>query len=165
MNRLEKSLNHLEEILLAAGISTASVILFANVVLRYCFNSGWEWAEEAARYTILWIVFIGGSVCARKGMHLTVDAVAVRLPEKKQRLLRMLVDACCVVFCMFLVVYGAELVELAYETDQRTPGLDMPIWYVYFAIPAGGALMAARFAQDVYRAFKRIQAERTAEAS
>ncbi len=165
MQHLEKLLNHLEEIIVACGISAASVILFVNVVLRYVFNSGWEWAEEVARYSIVWIVFLGGSICARKGMHLSVDAVAVRLSEEKQRILRIVVNILCVAFCVFLVIYGLEMVELARETDQLTPGLEMPIFYVYLAIPTGGALMAVRFAQDLYRAFRHIHAERTAEAS
>jgi len=165
MNHLEKLINHLEEALLALGISLAAIILFANVVLRYFFNSGWEWAEEAARYSIVWIVFVGGSVCARKGMHLSVDAAVACFSEATQRVMRMLVDALCVGFCIFLVVYGTELVTLAYETEQLTPGLEMPICYVYLAIPTGGALMTVRFAQDLYRAFRHVQADRTAQAS
>ena len=165
MNYLEKFVNHLEEALLAFGISLASIILFVNVVLRYCFNSGWEWAEESVRYLIFWIVFLGGSVCARKGMHLSVDAVAVRISEEKQRLLRMSVNVICIMFCMFLVIYGIELLELAHMTGQVTPGLEMPILYVYLAIPLGGGLMAARFAQDFYRAFKRAQTVKATETS
>ena len=165
MNHLEKFINHLEEALLAFGISLAAVVLFANVMLRYFFNSGWEWAEEVARYSIVWIVFVGGSVCARKGMHLSVDAVTVRFSEKTQRIMRVLVNVLCFVFSVFLVVYGFELVTLAHETEQLTPGLEMPIFYVYLAIPTGGALMAVRFAQDIYRALRHLQAERTAQAS
>ncbi len=165
MNQVLRLLDHAEEALVAFGISMASVILFVNVILRYFFNSGWEWAEEFARYSIVWIVFLGGSICARKGMHLTVDAVAVRLPEGKQRILRMLVNAVCIAFCIFLVVYGIEMVELARDTDQLTPGLEMPIFYVYLAIPAGGALMAVRFAQELFRAARHMAASRTAEAS
>ena len=165
MNHLEKFLNHLEEALLALGIGVASIILFLNVMLRYFFNSGWEWAEEVARYSIVWIVFLGGSACVRKGMHLNVDAVIIRFSEETRRTIHILVTLVCIAFSIFLVVYGIELVELAYETDQRTPGLNMPIHYVYLAIPTGGALMTLRFVQDLYRTFTRTQRERTAEAS
>ena len=164
MNHLENCLNHLEEALVACGISLAAVVLFVNVVLRYVFNSGWEWAEEVARYAIVWIVFLGGGICVRKGMHLSVDAAVVRLSESKQRLFRLLVGFVCIAFCIFLVVYGIEMVKLAYETDQLTPGLEMPICYVYLAIPTGGALMAVRFAQDLYRNLRHEQTEHVVEA-
>ncbi len=164
MKLLDAALQQVEEFLVASGLAFASAILFINVVLRYFFNSGWEWAEEAARYAIVWIVFLGGSICARKGMHLAVDALAVRLPAERQRLLAMLVNLLCVAFCVFLVAAGLDMVELARDTDQITPGLGMPIYYVYLAIPTGGALMAIRFAQDLYRVFLRRPAKRVTEA-
>ncbi len=50
-------------------------ILFANVVLRF-FGISLEWAEEVARYGIIWVTFIGGSICIYKGGHIRVDAIA-----------------------------------------------------------------------------------------
>lgn len=164
MKIVDYIVRNVEEIIVAAGMSVASVVLFINVVLRFGFNSGWEWAEEVARYSIVWIVFIGGSICARKGMHLAVDAVAVRLSEANQRILRMVVDVVCVLFCVYLTLYGWDMVQLARETEQITAALEIPIYWVYLAIPVGGVLMGIRFAQDFYLAAKGEQGERVTEA-
>jgi C4-dicarboxylate transporter DctQ subunit len=165
MNAVDNVLSRIEECIVAVGISSASVVLFVNVVLRYVFNSGWEWAEEVARYTIVWLVFLGGSICARKGMHLAVDALTVRMKPGGQRAVRIVVDAVCIVFCAFLVVCGKDLVDLARETEQLTAALEIPIYWVYLAIPTGGALMAVRFAQDLVKAVKGIEADHVKEAS
>ncbi|MDR1534461.1 MAG: TRAP transporter small permease [Planctomycetota bacterium] len=165
MKFVDSIIRNMEEAFIAAGISAASVVLFLNVVLRFGFNSGWEWAEEAARYTIVWIVFVGSGICARKGMHLAVDAVAIRLGKANRRILRMFVDAACVLFSVYLVLYGYEMVNLARETEQVTAGMDIPIFWVYLAIPVGGALMAIRFSQDFLLAYKREEGERAFEAS
>ena len=165
MNTVDKILSHIEDFIVAVGISSASVILFVNVVLRYVFNSGWEWAEEVARYTIVWLVFLGGSVCARKGMHLAVDAVTVRMKPQGQRTIRIIVDTLCIIFCLFLLFAGKELVDLAYETEQVTAALEFPIYWVYLAIPTSGALMAIRFTQDLIKAIKHIESEHAIEAS
>lgn len=164
MKVLDYIVRNIEEIIVATGMAMASVVLFINVVLRFGFNSGWEWAEEVARYSIVWIVFIGGSICARKGMHLAVDAMAIRLSQASQQYLRMFVNVLCLLFCIYLVIYGYGMVELARETEQITAALELPIFYVYLAIPVGGALMAIRFAQDFYLALKGEQGERVAEA-
>lgn len=164
MKYVDYIVRNIEEVVVAVGMSVASVVLFLNVVLRFGFNSGWEWAEEVARYTIVWIVFIGGSICARKGMHLAVDAVAIRLKEANQRILRMFVDVVCFLFSIYLVLYGYEMVDLARETEQLTAALEIPIYWVYLAIPVGGALMSVRFAQDFFLACKGEQGERVAEA-
>lgn len=164
MKFVDTILKRFEESLLAFGIAAASIVLFVNVVLRYFFNSGWTWAEELTRYTIVWIVFIGSSVCARKGMHLAVDALAIRFSESGQRLLRMFVNVVCVLFCIYLIIYGYETVLLAYEMEQITAALEMPMYYVYLAIPVGGFLMAIRFTQDFFLAVKGEAGERVTEA-
>lgn len=164
MKVLDYIVRNIEEIIVATGMAVASVVLFINVVLRFGFNSGWEWAEEVARYSIVWIVFVGGSICARKGMHLAVDAMALRLSQTGQQYLRMFVNVLCILFCIYLVIYGYGMAELARETEQITAALEIPIFYVYLAIPVGGALMAIRFVQDFYLALKGEQRERVAEA-
>lgn len=164
MKFVDTLLKRFEEGLVATGIAAASLVLFINVVLRYFFNSGWTWAEEFTRYTIVWIVFIGSSICARKGMHLAVDALAIRFSESGQRLLRMFVNVVCVFFCVYLIIYGYETVLLAYEMEQITAALEMPMYYVYLAIPVGGFLMAIRFTQDFILAVKGEAGERVTEA-
>lgn len=164
MKYIDSVLRRFEEGFVAASIAAASVVPFINVVLRYFFNSGWTWAEEFTRYSIVWIVFIGGSICARKGMHLAVDALAIHFSESRQRSLRMFVNAVCVLFCVYLIVYGYEAVLLAYETEQITAALEMPMYYVYLAIPVGGFLMAIRFIQDFFLALKGKTGERVTEA-
>ena len=164
MKALDYLVRHIEEALVALGMAVASVVLFINVVLRFGFNSGWEWAEEVARYSIVWIVFIGGSICARKGMHLAVDAVAIRISAAGQRLLRMGVNVVCFLFCIYLALYGWDMVQLARETGQITAALEIPIYWVYLAIPVGGVLMGFRFAQDFLFALRGEQGERVTEA-
>jgi len=161
---VDACIRHLEEAIVAVGIASASVVLFINVVLRYFFNSGWEWAEEFARYAIVWIVFVGGSICARKGMHLAVDAVTVRMSHARQRMTRLVVDALCIAFCLFLMRYGYDMADMARDSGQITAALGIPIYMVYLALPVGGALMAVRFAQDFFLAFKDRQGEHVIEA-
>ena len=31
-------------------------------MLRYVFNSAFPWTEEVVRYSIVWLVFLGGSI-------------------------------------------------------------------------------------------------------
>jgi C4-dicarboxylate transporter DctQ subunit len=157
MNMLDRFIQRLEEGIVAVGIAGASLVLFCNVVLRYGFNNGFVWAEEVARYTIVWLVFLGGSICVRRGMHLAVDALTVRMKPAGQRIMRIFVDSVCLVFCAFLVVCGKEMVDLAFEVDQLTAALEFPIGWVYLAIPVGGALMGLRFLQDLFRAVRGAQ--------
>jgi C4-dicarboxylate transporter DctQ subunit len=148
MRNFSATLARLEEVLIGVLLVVASFVLFANVVARYGFNDSFPWAEEATRYAIVWMVFIGGSVAARKAVHIGVDVLARMLGDRPaRRMLIVGVDALCVAFSLFLVVFGWELVAQARAFGQVTPALQVPLWTMQLAVPVGGALMALRFAQ------------------
>lgn len=130
-------------------LASASLILFANVVARYVFNWGVPWAEELVRYEIIWMVFIGGSVAVRKGIHIGIDILATVSPPKTQTVIHLVINAISLLFCVFLTVIGFDLISQTKMSGQVAPALQVPIWIVQMAIPIpiGGSLMALRFLQ------------------
>ncbi len=149
--KLDAALERVEEVFIGALLIASSFVLFINVVARYGFNDSFTWAEELKRYAIVWMVFIGSSLAARKGAHISVDVLwRVLGDHPARRVLVVSVDALCVLFSLFLVVYGWDLVAQAREFGQVTASLQVPLWTVQLAIPVGGALMALRFAQHLF---------------
>lgn len=130
-------------------LASASLILFANVVARYVFNWGVPWAEELVRYEIIWMVFIGGSVAVRKGIHIGIDILATVSPPKTQTVIHLVINAISLLFCVFLTVIGFDHISQIKMSGQVAPALQVPIWIVQMAIPIpiGGSLMALRFLQ------------------
>lgn len=147
LQRINKLSYFLEEILIGGLLASASLILFANVVARYVFNWGVPWAEELVRYEIIWMVFIGGSVAARKGIHIGIDILATFSPPKIRTVIHLIINAISLLFCVFLTVMGIDLITQAKMFGQVAPALQVPIWIVQMAVPIGGALMALRFLQ------------------
>ena len=54
-------------------LAVMSIIIFANVVLRYTTNQSIEWAEEVARHMMIWLTFIGCGPVLRYGGHIAVE--------------------------------------------------------------------------------------------
>jgi len=150
MQKTEIYLSRLEEILIGLLIASASVILFANVVARYVLNSGIPWADEVVRYQIVWMVFLGGSVAARKGIHIGIDIVVKMAPPKIGRFILLIIHAIGIFFCGVLVYFGAELTAQTREFGQVSTALQAPMWIFQLAIPVGSALMAIRFGQQFF---------------
>lgn len=149
--RLDRVLSFAEDTFISILLIAASAILFINVVGRYVFNSGFVWAEELVRYQIVWLVFVGASVAARKGIHIGVDAVVQIVPAKVRIAVRAAVFLVCIVFCGLLLFYGLELMLQTRAFNQRTPALQAPFWLAQLAIPVGAALMGLRFVQELLR--------------
>ncbi len=151
---LNNILNKIEEYTVCVGILVASMVLFVNVVMRYVFNHGLVWAEELARYSIVWIVFIGSSICVRRHLHLVVDAAIIRLSERNRSIMHIFACVCGTLFSLFLVYYGYRVCLKLFSTGQILPGLEILTGYAYMAIPVGGALMSIRFFQELCRRIK-----------
>jgi TRAP-type C4-dicarboxylate transport system permease small subunit len=56
------------------------VLVFANVVMRFGFNSGIDVSEELPRFAFVWMTFIGAVVGMHKKTHLGVDMLVAALP-------------------------------------------------------------------------------------
>lgn len=147
LSHMDRWLSRAEEAFIAFMIVTASFLLFANVVGRYVFSSAIIGAEELVRYQIVWLVFIGSSVAARKGIHIGIDAFLKMSPAPVARIISLIALTLCVVFCAVLCVYGVELVMATYSFGQRSSALRLPFWLAMLAIPVGAGLMTLRFTQ------------------
>ena len=88
------------EHLLVLGLSVMGLMVFANVVLRYAFNSGIAVTEELCRFIFVWLTFVGAVVAMFEGLHLGVDAVVNALPKRIrivcQVIGRILMLLCCI---------------------------------------------------------------------
>lgn len=143
-------LGKVEEAFCAASLLATALVLFVNVVLRYVFSASTSWAEELIRYLMIWITFIGGSVCVRRGAHIRMDFLLSVLPEKMAGALTRLVYLIAAGFCVALFRYSYQLVRFTVELEQTSPAMGIPMWIPYLAMPLGSALMALRFVQAAF---------------
>ncbi|WP_314536045.1 TRAP transporter small permease subunit, partial [uncultured Selenomonas sp.] len=60
MTDILKKLERLIALLASAAMSGIVLLVFINVVLRYCFNTGLTWSDEAAVNLFVWFIFLGG---------------------------------------------------------------------------------------------------------
>jgi len=144
---LDRGLCRVEEGLVAALLGAAALILFLDVVARYLFSAPFSWGAESVRYAIIWVVFIGSSIAARRGIHISISALREFLPAPAQRPLILLVLAICFGFSVLLLSASVELIQFMRGFRQVTPAMEIPMWWVYLAIPVGAGLMSLRFIQ------------------
>ena len=82
LDRVARVIARIEDISVGIILLGATFILFQGVILRYAFNYAFAWTEEVVRYSIVWLVFLGGSIAARRGAHIAMDIVVVYLPPR-----------------------------------------------------------------------------------
>jgi C4-dicarboxylate transporter, DctQ subunit len=147
LRKINHILNHLEEYVGVISLIFTSLLVFVQVVLRYLFNYSLSWSEEAARYLIVWFIFIGSSIAVREKAHATMDALVTILPAKGKRIFAILSNLIAMVFCLILMWSGIKTVEGVVAFGSVTPAIGMPMYLPYLAIPVGAGLMFIRFLQ------------------
>jgi len=135
-----KLIKKTEDVFVGTAIIAATIILFVNIILRYFFAANTSWAEEFIRYAMIWIAFIGSSICFRRGMHVGVDLLMNYLSEKGKRKLQIYINIFSVIFMLLLIKYGFDLVIFSMRSGQITPSLEIEIFWIYLAIPLGAIL-------------------------
>ncbi|MGP4061062.1 TRAP transporter small permease [Halobacillus sp. H74] len=163
MDKLNKILNHFEEYLAVSTLIITSFLVFIQVVLRYSFNYSLVWSEEAARYMIVWFIFIGSSIAVREKAHVAVDAVIVYLPKLWKTIFSVLASLAAMAFCIVLVISGFAIISNVMNFGSVTPSLGIPMYVPYLAIPVGGVLMFIRFTQQLVNHIKNRNEKETLE--
>jgi TRAP-type transport system small permease protein len=146
-------LRNLEEICAGACLVAVIAITAYNVINRYLLQQSAAWAPEIAGFIFTWVVFLGVSAAAKRGMHVSVRVLVDRLPPRWQAMLSTGVD---VVLAAFFA-YGAWLaLKITVSSYARvSPVMGLPYSYVYASVVVCFALMLARTVLGLARQLRR----------
>ena len=124
-------------------LAAMALMVFANVALRFLTDHSILWVEEASRYTMVWLTFVGAGPVLRYGGHIGIDTLQQRVPGLAPAI-RCVIFALLAGFFATMIVVGIRYAALTW--GQTTPVLQIPIGAVYLAMPAGFALMLVHLA-------------------
>ena len=114
-------------------------IIFVQVVLRYVFESPFSWAEELARYLLIWITCLGSAYAIRQGMHISIGYLRSKLKNFAQTAVTVVIYITTLGFFGYCIKEGT-MFSLAQWT-QRSTAMQIPMTVPYIAIPLGFSIM------------------------
>jgi TRAP-type C4-dicarboxylate transport system permease small subunit len=124
---------------IVAGLTVMTLVLFAQVVARYLFDSGLSWSEELARYTMIWVVYLGTAVVYRDNSHISVTALEESLSPKVRLYLKLFQKTVSLVFVGLIGWFASRTLELA--ALQSSPNMSIPMNYIYLVFPISSVLI------------------------
>jgi len=117
------------------------ILVSAQIVSRYVFNFPLGWTEEMARFSFVWVSFLGASALMQVREHINVTVFVERFPPRLQALCGFLANCCGLVCTYFFLIGGIALTSN--EWQQLAPATEVPMGWIYLVIPASAALMGA----------------------
>jgi C4-dicarboxylate transporter DctQ subunit len=103
---VSRAIHEFEETFIALLLGLMTLVTFANVVLRYAFNSQLIWGLELVLILFAWLVLFGISYGFKVTMHLGVDAI-LAIVNPRLRFLMSLTAALITLAYMLLLLKGA----------------------------------------------------------
>lgn len=121
-------------------MAVMTVTIIIQVFLRYILSYSLSWSEEVARYLMIWVAFLGGSLALRKGLHIGVEIIVTRLHQGLKRWVLLFSQFLIFLFLVFLTIGGMNLTWAV--RDQSSPALLFSMSLAYLSAPVGGLFMA-----------------------
>jgi C4-dicarboxylate transporter DctQ subunit len=102
--------------------------------------------EEVVVYLTVWAVFLAASQLVRTDGHVRPDIILRLLRPQQQRWIEAFNCCVAIVFCAGLAYCGFQMVDVAFDLDERSiTGLSFPMWIYYASVLAGAVLMLGRY--------------------
>jgi TRAP-type transport system small permease protein len=120
-------------------VAVMVVVVSAQVFARYVLNSSIGWADEVARLTFVWCVFLGMAVAVRAKAHIGLDLLTANAFRPLRAVVARLSPLACAGLSL-LVAWEAAAIA-AEQWDERMMSLELSSGW--FLVPVGlGALIA-----------------------
>ena len=113
--------------------------VFLGVWSRYVMHATFQWYDEVARLSFVWMIFLGAAVAVRRGAHFRLSLLVDRLRPAARRRVELVVTLVVIAFAAVLVAGGIAILPVARR--QVTDALEISMVWFYGALPVGGALM------------------------
>jgi TRAP-type C4-dicarboxylate transport system permease small subunit len=105
--------------LLCAAMAVMVAVVGSQVALRYGFNSSLDWADEIARLSFVWSIFLAIALGIKTGSHIGIEVLVARLPALLRSGLARLVALVC---AAALLLVAWESAQVAYDQWDELMG-------------------------------------------
>ncbi len=139
IQRAERLLQALVELLCSLLVIAEIIILFAGVVSRYVIDRPLVWSDELAGILFLWLAMLGSVVALWRASHMRLTTLVAALAPPRRRAAQALAVAAP---ALFLALLLPQAIEYAQEQAAiTTPALGLSDIVRAGAIPVGVGLM------------------------
>jgi len=122
------------------ALALAVLLTFLNVVLRYIFGTSLSFSAELSSYLFIVSAFFAASLGFKERIHISVDLISKKTFFGK--FARYVSFWITLIFLLFIAIFGIEFVALAFNMNEISIDLNIPMWIIYMIIPISFFLAA-----------------------
>ena len=140
MERLFRAVDRAVEFALFAMFLVFTVVGGLQVFNRFVLGLPLSWSEEFQKFGHIWMVMLAVPVAYRRGAHLGMDMLLRLMPQGLQRGVGLLTEALWLLLALAIGRYTLVIMDVA--RSQDSPGLGLPMSWVYSGLVVGSVYLA-----------------------
>ena len=148
---LSASLNKAVEFVCALILAVLIVDIWIGVFGRYVFELPVTWAEELARYLMIWGALLAVSCGVARREHVAVTALLHRVPIHIRRWIDVAIDLLAFAFFAFLCYFGIGMTEQG--ATQYATIFEMTMTIPFASVPISSAVVCVQLVLMAVRDF------------
>ena len=141
MKKTLQYLQTLEKWIIVIAFVIMVLACFIQVVNRNVFRIPVSGFEEAAKYSMVYMVLLGTELGLRDGTQISIQGVVDKLPEKARKIIGVIARLIVIIFAAVMTKSGWAMVMKQAKIGQTSPGLGIPMYIPYFALVLGFGLI------------------------
>ena len=135
----------------AVILASVAVTITLNVLDRFAIKIGLMWAEQYARYALIWSMFLSANVLIYRNDLMRVDFIDGIWPEGFKKVREAVYSLIFIVMLSILVWQGWK--QAAAYIGVPLMGIPVDKFWVYLCIPVGAALMMIQYLSNLLLGF------------
>lgn len=132
------------------------IVVFNEVLRRFVLSFSSLWGEETARFSFIYMVWIGASMAVKDRLHIRINIIVDHFNYRMQNFFNILASSLGVALSIIALRYSLEPFLASIRYGSVTDGLRIvQAWYL-FAVPLGFSLIMVRFVQVIVEDARRF---------
>lgn len=141
MKKVLDGLTKIENLIMIVTFIIMVCASFAQVVNRNFFKLPISWFDEAAVYSMIYMVLIGTEVGLRDGTQIAVTAMVDKFHERAKAGIQIFSKIVVVIFSFGVFMGGMKLMGIQIRTGQISAALGIPMSVPYGAMVISFAMI------------------------
>ena len=133
-----------EEAVAALAMLLMLTLVCGEILARQAFNASFMWAEEVARYLMIWSVYFGAAAAVASRQHLRIEMMVDVLPHAARRVLAVVAQLWVLAFSLAITYAGYLWVRDSFQFGMVSAdsNLAVQLGWIQLVIPVTFALSA-----------------------
>ena len=145
MKQIIDKLYKIEEIIVSILFSVMIIATFSQVINRNIIQTSIGWLEELARYSMIYMVFLGTEIGFRKNAQMSLDILTKRVRKPYDMILYITSKTITIIFLGVIAFFSIEILLLQVKSGQLSPGMRVPMYIPYFSLTILGISSLIQF--------------------